>query len=78
MGAAAIDALVRQKVKVYVHCKAGHGRSPTLVAAYLILKGKSAKGAIAAVRRKRPGIHPTAPQIRALARFERSVRNNYK
>ena len=77
-GAAAIDTLVKQKAKVYVHCKAGHGRSPTLVAAYLILKGKSAKGAIAAVRKKRPGIHPTASQIRALARFERSVRNNYK
>ena len=63
---------------MYVHCKAGHGRSPTLVAAYLVLKGMSAKDAIATVRRKRPGIHPTALQVKALAKFERGVRNNYK
>ncbi|MBI2143092.1 dual specificity protein phosphatase family protein [Candidatus Woesearchaeota archaeon] len=77
-GARFIDTMVSQKVKVYVHCKAGHGRSPTLVAAYFILKGKSAKDAMAAVRKKRPGIHPAASQIRALARFERNLRNDYK
>ncbi|MBI2550098.1 dual specificity protein phosphatase family protein [Candidatus Woesearchaeota archaeon] len=77
-GATAIDQLIRQRIKVYVHCKAGHGRSPTLVAAYFILKGSSAKEAVAAVRRKRPGIHPTAAQIRALTRFERTLRNDYK
>lgn len=74
LGAAAIDTLVKQKIKTYVHCKAGHGRSPTLVAAYFVLAGMSTKDAIAAVRRKRPGIHPTATQIKALAKFERSVR----
>ena len=78
VGAKTIDTLVKKKTKVYVHCKAGHGRSPTVVAAYLVLKGKSAKAAIAAVRKKRPGIHPTASQIRALARFERTLRNDYK
>ena len=78
LGATTIDTLVRQKVKMYVHCKAGHGRSPTLVAAYFVLKGKSAKDALAAVRKKRQGIHPTASQIKALAKFERGVRNNYK
>lgn len=78
LGATAIDALVKQNIKVYVHCKAGHGRSPTLVAAYFILKGKSAKEAITVVRKKRPGIHPTAFQLKALARFERTMRNNYK
>lgn len=72
-GAKFIDTMVGQKVKVYVHCKAGHGRSPTMAAAYFILKGKSAKAAIAAVRRKRPVIHPTAVQLRALRRFEMGV-----
>ncbi len=75
-GAKFIDAMVGQKVKVYVHCKAGHGRSPTLVAAYFILKGKSAKAAMAAVRKKRPGIHPTAAQLRALKDFERNLRKD--
>lgn len=73
-GAKFIDTMVGQKVKAYVHCKAGHGRSPTLVAAYFILKGKSAKAALAAVRKKRPGIHPTAAQLKALKRFEKQVR----
>ena len=74
VGATTIDQLIRQRIKVYVHCKAGHGRSPTLVAAYFILKGSSAKEAVAAVRRKRPGIHPTAAQLKALKRFEKPVR----
>ncbi|MBI3036628.1 dual specificity protein phosphatase family protein [Candidatus Woesearchaeota archaeon] len=69
-GAKTIDTLVKEKTKVYVHCKAGHGRSPTLVAAYFILKGSSAKEAVAAVRKKRPGIHPTAAQLKALKKFE--------
>ena len=58
VGATTIDTLVRQKVNVYVHCKAGHGRSPTLVAAYFVLVGKSAKEAVAYVKKRRPGIHP--------------------
>lgn len=74
VGATAIDQLIRQRIKVYVHCKAGHGRSPTLVAAYFILKGSSAKEAVAAVRRKRPGIHPTAAQLLALKKFEKDYK----
>lgn len=73
-GATFIDVMVMQKVKVYVHCKAGHGRSPTLVAAYFVLKGKSAKDALAAIRRKRPQIHPTIRQLGALEMFEKRVR----
>ncbi|MBI2176416.1 dual specificity protein phosphatase family protein [Candidatus Woesearchaeota archaeon] len=73
-GARFIDVMVSQKVKMYVHCKAGHGRSPTLVAAYLILEGKSANEAIAFVRKKRQGIHPTNAQLKSLKRFEKIVR----
>ncbi len=73
VGATTIDSLVKQKVNVYVHCKAGHGRSPTLVAAYFILTGKSAKAALAFVRKHRPGIHPTRSQLKALRRFERMI-----
>ena len=39
IGAKSIKELVDNKVKVYVHCLRGHGRSPTLVAAYFILEG---------------------------------------
>ncbi len=37
IGAKAIKNFVDNKIKMYVHCKRGHGRSPTLVAAYFIL-----------------------------------------
>lgn len=73
-GAKFIDTMASQKVKVYVHCKAGHGRSPTLVAAYLILKGESAKEAVALVKRKRQDIHQTSAQLKALKRFENAAR----
>lgn len=72
IGARNIKDLVDNNVKVYVHCKRGHGRSPTLVAAYFILEGLSASEAIRRVRDKRR-IHLTMSQIRALKDFGRVV-----
>lgn len=71
IGAKAIKDLVDNKTKVYVHCKRGHGRSPTLVAAYFILEGLSANDSIKKIRAKRKTIHMTQLQIKALKRFER-------
>lgn len=72
-GASAIHTLVRLGKKIYVHCKNGHGRSPTLVAAYLVrYKGMSPKEAIAFIKSKRPSIHPTPSQIRAIDKFSRT------
>jgi atypical dual specificity phosphatase len=48
---------------VYVHCAAGVGRAPTLVAAYLVYKGMIPEDAWATVREVRPFIRPTPPQI---------------
>lgn len=68
-GVAALKELVRQKRKVYVHCKNGHGRGPTLVAAYFIASGKTAADSIEAVRRARPVIHLEDAQRKALEIF---------
>lgn len=74
-GTAFIDALVKTNAKIYVHCKNGHGRSPTLVAAYLIMKGMTPNRAIEHIRKIRPSIHPTKIQLRALQNFWKKVRH---
>jgi len=74
VGAHAIKDLTDNNIAVYIHCQRGHGRSPTLVAAYFILEGMTAKEAIKTVKRKR-GIHLRASQMAALEKFERSIKN---
>lgn len=53
----ALEKLVSMGKKIYVHCQNGHGRAPTIVAAYLIKKGKSVDEAIEFIKTKRPSIH---------------------
>ena len=66
-----IENLIKNKIKVYIHCQRGHGRAPTLVAAYLISKGKIAEQAVEFIKKKRPVIHPNKIQINALRRFRK-------
>lgn len=74
LGVSILENLVAKKKKVYVHCKNGHGRAPTLVAAYLIKSGKTAKEAVDFIRQKRPVIHLSDEQMNALEEFEKDVR----
>ena len=53
--------------------KNGHGRSPTLVAAWFISRGKTLAQAIALIKRKRPEIHLEKSQIAALKQFSVAV-----
>ncbi|MBI2595943.1 dual specificity protein phosphatase family protein [Candidatus Daviesbacteria bacterium] len=69
-GVAVIESLVKNNKKVYVHCKNGHGRSPTLLAAYFISKGMDINDAIEKIKSKRPQIHLRKVQIEALNRFK--------
>lgn len=70
VGIAALRELVRNKTKVYVHCKRGHGRAPTLVAAYLIKEKKmSPKQAVAFITKRRPITHLTPKQWSALRKL---------
>ena len=57
---------------VYVHCAAGVGRAPMIAAAYLVRTGMSAAQAWDTIRRARPFIRPTPPQIAALNAFANS------
>lgn len=68
-GVATIDSLVKNNKKVYLHCKNGHGRSPTLLAAYFISQGMEVGEAIEKIRSKRLGIHIRDVQIEALNIF---------
>lgn len=52
-GVAFIDQKIAEGKKVYVHCKAGRGRSATVVACYLIKHGASPEEAQTALSAKR-------------------------
>jgi len=68
-GVSILEKLVAMKKKVYVHCQNGHGRAPTLVAAYLIQQGKTLAEAIDFIKSKRPAIHLEEVQTSALETF---------
>lgn len=68
-GVQALEHFAKHNNKVYIHCKNGHGRAPTLLAAYLIRQGMTVEAAEAAIKAKRPTIHITDVQRQALQKF---------
>ena len=72
LGANAIKDLIKNKQKVYIHCRRGHGRSPALVAAYFMLEGLSVNEAIKKIKKHRR-IHLDICQIKALKRLKSSL-----
>ena len=56
--------------------KNGHGRAPTLVASYLIRKGKNAEEAEAFIKSKRPSMHLDDIQREALQEFVKSSKQS--
>lgn len=72
-GVATLDKLAAMEKRVYVHCKNGHGRAPTLVAAYLIKNGRKLDDALALIRSKRPSVHFQDAQIEALKEWEHGL-----
>ena len=71
-GVLVLKKLISMQKKVYVHCKNGHGRAPTLVAAYLIKKGKTPEEAEGLIKTKRPSIHLEDVQRQALGDFSKT------
>ncbi len=64
-----LKRLEESKTKVYVHCERGHGRAPTLVAAYLAaVKGITVEQAVSFVKKKRPAVHPNKRQREAITK----------
>ncbi|MBD3311683.1 MAG: hypothetical protein GF349_04320 [Candidatus Magasanikbacteria bacterium] len=72
-GIKTIEALVEQGEKIYIHCKNGHGRAPTMLAAYFIYQGISTKDAIRAIAAKRSEIHIEPPQLKQLQKLEKKL-----
>jgi len=68
-GTESIQRLVSQGRKVYVHCRNGHGRAPTLVSAYLIQKRYKPEEAIGFIASKRPSMHLSKIQEEALKKY---------
>ena len=69
-GADFIDEEIKNHGIVYVHCRQGLGRGPTMAMAYLIKKGMTYKGAYDLIRTVRIFINPRPGQIRRLKELE--------
>lgn len=64
-----MDILIKNNIKIYIHCQRGHARAATLVSAYLIKQGMTPKDAITFIKKRRPVIHPNTSQKKALEKF---------
>jgi atypical dual specificity phosphatase len=64
-----IQAHITAGRKVYVHCKAGRGRSATIVICYLIAKGMSPAHAQALLLEKRPQVNKVLTQRQVVKDF---------
>jgi protein-tyrosine phosphatase len=74
LGTDLINKAVLQGRKVYLHCKLGHGRSPTMLAAYFVRFKKMAPDeALKAILEKRPEVHPNDLQINALRKYAKKI-----
>ena len=69
-----VDEAERAGKKLVVHCLAGVGRTGTMLASYLMHRGRTAQEAIAEIRRLRPGSIETAEQEEALHSYARAMR----
>jgi hypothetical protein len=66
-GVEALKKLVAEKKKIYIHCKNGHGRSSTLMSAYLMrTRNLPYEEAFAIVKAGRPGAHMQVCQVELL------------
>lgn len=75
-GVDCITSLLKQKVKMYLHCKNGHGRAPSMLAAYFISQGMTVDEALETIARKRSEIHLENVQVKQLQKFETMIHNN--
>ncbi|XP_073387247.1 phosphatidylglycerophosphate phosphatase PTPMT1-like [Physcomitrium patens] len=70
-----INDHVQRKQRTYVHCKAGRGRSTTVVLCYLVqYKGMTPMEAFQYVRGKRPRVLLASAQWRAVGEYSRRIR----
>lgn len=68
-----IDSEIEKGGRVYVHCRQGEGRGPTMVIAYLISQGLILEDALQEVQRIRSFARPTKVQIKQLEKLEHVI-----
>ena len=73
-GVEQIERNIDLNKKVYIHCKEGVSRAPTLAIAYLIKKGMSLDDALNLIRYQRPFINILSNQIKVLKEFEKNLK----
>jgi dual specificity MAP kinase phosphatase len=69
-GAEFAHKVIQDGGKVYIHCRQGLGRGPTMAIAYLMRMGATYADAFAAVKRVRPFIRPRRVQVQRLKELE--------
>lgn len=69
-----VDALMSQNIKMYVHCRNGHGRTTAFLTSYYIHKGMTTDEALDFVLGKRPSGHLNDIQREFLNEYEKKVR----
>ncbi|PSF05027.1 hypothetical protein C7H09_16900 [Marinobacter fuscus] len=74
----ALDRLLQQGENVAVHCKAGMGRTGTILCTYLIWKGEGAIGALERARNIEPRWVQSEAQVTFLEAFESEVQQRQK
>ena len=71
LGTSLINEAVVNRNTVYIHCKNGHARSPSMVAAYFVrFKGLTVDDSIKLIKEKRPEVHIEDVQKKVLSQFE--------
>lgn len=71
----ALDDLLKNKIKTYIHCRNGHGRTSTFLLSYFICKrGKSLAEAVSILKEKRPSGHFNEVQRQFLVELEKRCR----
>jgi protein-tyrosine phosphatase len=68
-----IESQISSGGTVYIHCRSGEGRGPTVAIAYLVSTGMTLEAAYALIKNVRSFISPTKIQMRALRQFEKKI-----
>jgi atypical dual specificity phosphatase len=70
-----IDGFLKQGLSVAVHCRAGLGRTGTILTCYMVAQGRSANDATQHVRTRRPGPIETREQEAVIETYDQALQS---